>query len=221
MDIWFYSLYPLLATFCCVALLRQLVNAGTSAVYIKLFSNLAALNFLQMLAYAFVTHHFELATYLADTYLIAAYFLFAHFMQLALHLGAKDRRRWFNWLYVPPVLLTLLHVSGLMVESYRLENNTLLHNDGRYAIAFDLFVISSATLTALTFFVNLHHIQRNYLQESRNIIAVIAFLPFLLAAIALVILSNTRYVISVVVVVPSMSLYMVMVFFYIRRLNHY
>jgi hypothetical protein len=104
-----------------------------------------------------------------------------------------------------------------MVESYRLENNAILHNDGVFAWTFDVFLLIASIITVITFFINLQQIKQDCLLASKNIIAVFSLIPPVIAAVILIVLSNTEYVISVVIVAPSMSLYIVLVFYYISR----
>jgi hypothetical protein len=218
-DLWFYSAYPFFAAICCLWLLYRAVLSSSGTVYIKLFFNLAIMNLCQVPAYFVIENSFDVAVYAADAYLIAAYFLFSHFMQLAIHLSGKDRSGWAQWTYFPPVILTILHFSGFMVEGYRLENKTILHNDGVYAMAFDLFILLASIITISIFIINSRNIKQDSLLISKNIIAVISFIPFVLVAMLLIVLSNTKYVVPVVLVAPSMTLYIVTVFHIISKLD--
>jgi hypothetical protein len=216
-GIWFYSVFPCFAAICCLFLLFKAMRSGAATVYLKLFANLVTMNFLQAIGYVILVFSRPVAEYMADAYLIAAYFLFAHFMQLALYLSEKERGAWTQWLYLPPVILTVLHLSGMMVDSYHFEENIMLHNDGVYAIIFDVFIVLSSIVTISTFIINSRSIKQDCLLVSKNIIAVISFIPFVLSAVVIVVLSNTQYAVPVVVIIPSLSLYIVMVFYYISR----
>ena len=213
----FYSLYPTLVALLCLLLLHKAYKSGAGLPYLKLFANLAAINICQIIIYLSLQSSFQVASYAADAYLISAYFLFTHFMQLALYLSERDRGSWPKYLYIPPIMLTCLHFSGLMVESYRLENNAILHNDGDFAWVFDIFLLSASIITVITFFINSRQIKINHLLASKNIIALISFIPFILASSIIVILSNTEHTIPVVIIIPSISLYIVCLFYYISR----
>lgn len=214
---FFYSFYPALITVFCTLLSSKAYRSGEGLAYTKLFVNLAIINFCQMIIYLFIDNSFQLATYAADAYLIAAYFLFTHFMQLALSMSEHNRGAWPDYLYIPPIILTIFHFSGLMVESYRLEDNAILHNDGLFAPYFDAFILLSSIATVITFVVNTRKIQHDYSFASRNIVALISFIPFILAASIIVVLSNTEHTVPVVVIIPSISFYIVLVFYYIGK----
>jgi hypothetical protein len=211
----FYSLYPTLVVILCALLLHKAYRSGAGLPYLKLFTNLAVINLFQIIIYISLKNSFEIASYAADAYLIAAYFLFTHFMQLALYLSETDRGAWPKYLYIPPIILTLLHLSGLMVESYRIENNAILHNDGALAWVFDAFVVFSSIATIIIFTYNFAKNKTDELIASKNMIALISFIPFVLTSIVLVIFSNTDNIIPVVIIIPSISLYILAVFYYI------
>jgi hypothetical protein len=213
----FYSLYPTLVVVLCILLLHKAYRSNAGFPYLKLFANLAIINIFQIILYTALPTSFVIASYAADAYLITAYFLFTHFMQLALYLSENDRGSWPKYLYIPPVILTVLHLSGFMVESYRLENNAILHNDGAYAFMFDIFILFAAIVTIVTFVINSRQIKQDCLLASRNIIAVISFVPPVITGMLLIILSNTEHVVPVVIIAPTMSLYIVAVFYYISR----
>ena len=213
----FYSLYPAIVAGGCLLLCYKAYRSNAEIPYLKIFINLAIINICQTILYLSLQKHFLIATYAADIYLIAAYFLFTHFMQLAFNLSGNALYGWEKYLYIPPIILTILHVLGLMVNGYRFESNALVHNDGALSWTFDIFLLLSSIVIIVTFISNAKTIKNDYLQASRNIIALISFIPFVLAAALLVILSNTDAIIPVVVIIPSMSLYIVFVFYYISR----
>jgi hypothetical protein len=213
----FYSLYPTLVALLCLLLLHKAYRSGAGLPYLKLFLNLALMNFCQALGYVILVFSNTYAQYMADFYLICAYFLFSHFIQLALYLSEKDRGYWPKFLYIPPIILTSFHLSGFMVDSYYLQNNAMLHNDGIFAWAFDAFLIVASVTTITVLFINIRQIKSNYLLASKNIIALISFFPFILSASIIIILSNTEVAIPVVIIVPSISLYIVSIFYYISR----
>lgn len=211
----FYSLYPTLVVILCVLLLHKAYRSGAGLPYLKLFANLALINICQAIAYVSLEFSIIFAQYMADLYLISAYFLSVHFIQLALYLSEDDRGSWSKYLYIAPIILTLLHFSGLMVDSYRIENGVLLHNDGFFAWAFDVFIILSSVITIIAFTHNFIHNKKNELIASKNMIALISFIPFVLISTFLIVLSNTQHVISVVIIIPSITVYIVAIFYYI------
>ena len=109
----------------CLFLLHKAYQSGTGLPYLTLFANLSVINFFQVIIYVFLEHSLTIAIYAADTYLIAIYFLFTHFMQIALGLSENDNVYWTKYLYIPPAILTALHISGLMVESIRVNGRTI------------------------------------------------------------------------------------------------
>ena len=213
----FYSLYPTLVVVLCILLLHKAYRSNAGFPYLKLFANLALINSCQAIGYIVIVFSPPLAEYIADFYLISAYFLFTHFMQLALHLSENDRGFWTRYLYFPPIILTTLHLSGFMINDYYLENGAMLHNDGELAWIFDAFFLTASIITIITFFVNARQTKTNYLLASKNIIALISFVPFIAASSIIIILSNTAHAVPVVFIIPSISLFIVCVFYYISR----
>lgn len=213
--IWFYSIYPGFVFVVCLLLTYRAYKTNAALPYLKLFLNLAIINLCQTMIYAVIQSSFQIASYAADIYLIAAYFLFAHFIQLALFLSEKYRGAWPKYLYTFPILLTGLHMGGGMVDSYYLQGNAILHNDGAFAWAFDLFILAASVITVAIFAINYRQIKEDHLLQSKNMLALISFIPFIAAASILIILSNTHYPIPVVIIIPSISLYIVLVFYYI------
>lgn len=215
--VWFYSIYPAFAALFCLLLSYKAYKTNAAFPYIKLFLNLAFINFFQMLIYAVIQSSFQLAGYFADIYLIGIYFLFAHFMQLALYLSEKNRVNWLKYLYIPPIVLTGMHIGGLMVHSYYLKGSAILHNNGEFAWMFDVFVLSASIITIATFAINYRQIKEDNLLQSKNMLALVSFIPFIVAASILIMLSNTDHHTPVVIVVPTISLYITLVFYYISR----
>ncbi len=216
-EIWFYGIYPGFVSLLCILLTYKAYKTRATVHYIQLFVSLAVINACQMMVYAVIKSSYQMASYSADLYLIAVYFLFAHFIQLALSLSENNRGSWPQYIYAIPVLLTGMHIKGLMVDGYYLKGNTILHNDGPFSWAFDLFVLSASFITVVTFFINYRQAKEDYLLQSKNILALILFIPFVVAASILIILSTTTHAVPVVVIIPSMSMYIVLVFYYISR----
>lgn len=212
-----YSLYPAFVAAFSILLFLKAYKSNAGTHYLALFGNLIVINICQTIIYAVIPYSFTAAGYAADIYLIAAYFLFTHFILLALNLSESKRGNWTQYLYVPPVILAILHISGLMIEDYRFVDSAIVHSDGSFSWAFDAFLLSASIITVATFFINVRQIKNDHLLQSRNLIALISFIPFIIAASILVILSNTAHVVPVVIIIPSLSLYIVLVFYYISR----
>lgn len=218
-DYWIYSIYPAFAVLCCSFLIVKARRSKAALQYIKLFTNFWLINLFQVFIYLSLQVSFDVATYFTDMYLIAAYFLFAHLLQLALSMSAQNRGDWFDYIYIIPVALTVMHFLGLMTDGYRLEANTILHNDTEYAWCFDAFILVSSLASIITFFFNTRSTEYDYVLISRNIIALLSFVPFLLSVAYIVVRSNSSSPISVVYIVPTMSLWVVGVFYYITKPN--
>lgn len=215
-NIWLYSSLSGVVAFFCGFLAYRSFKSGALTVYPRLFANLALMNTLQTIAYIMFSFRPDIAEYGADAYLIAWYFLFAHLPMLSLSLSKNDYSKYFKYLYILPVALAIFHAAGLMIESYRVENNSLMHNDGVLSWTFDLFIILSSVVTILIFIINSKKITTDYLQASRNIIAAISFIPLVIAFSIIIFLSRTEYSIPVVVIIPIISAYITLVFNYIR-----
>lgn len=215
-HIWFYSLLPAFVALCCTLLFIKAYFSGAGSAYIKLFANLIILNTFQAVAYILFAISPSVAEYAADAYLMSVYFLFSHLLLLALSLREQGEPKWGHFLYVFPVTLVAMHLSGLMIESYRVEKNSLMHNDGVLAWMFDLFIIVSSLMTAIIFFTNTKA-RDNHKLASRNIIALVSFIPLICTFSLLIIVSRTEYAVPVVIVVPIISLYIASVFYYISK----
>ena len=215
-NIWFYSLFSAVVAVFCTVLFIKAYRSRANTAYLKLFSNLVAMNILQMVGYLLFSFSPNIAEYAADAYLISLYLLFVHLPLLALSLSKQGTPSWARYCYIVPLLMVILHLCGFMVESYRIEKNALMHNDGELAYIFDAIVIISCVLTGAIFWRNGQQCDDN-LRASRNIIALISFVPLILASMVLVTLSMGEHAIPVVVVAPSVSLYIASVFYYISR----
>ncbi|MGS2716592.1 hypothetical protein ACVBE9_00325 [Eionea flava] len=217
-EIWFYSVYPLVVSVICCFLYCKAWKSGAASEYLRLFSNLTIINLCQVAIYLFIPFYFVVAEYIADFYLIAAYFLFAHLLQLSLSLSETYRGTWPRYIYIVPVVLTVMHLLGLMVESYRIAaDGTILHNDGTHSIYFDVFGIVACISTIVIFGINVKTVKDDYVNSSRNLIALLSFVPFILGAVYLIVRSNTDNPVSVVYVVPTMTLWIALVFYYISK----
>lgn len=215
-HIWFYSLLPASVTLCCFILLIKAYRTHVSRSTLKLFINLIILNACQAVAYVLFAISPPIAEYAADAYLMTVYFLFIHLLFVALSLREQGEPKWSRLLYIFPILLVCMHLSGLMIESYRVEKNSLMHNDGTLAWTFDLFIIITSLVTVFIFFKNTKA-HGNYARASRNIIALLSFIPLVATFSLLIFLSRTDNPVPVVIVVPIISLYIAFVFYYLSR----
>lgn len=217
-TILFYSLYPAVVAVFYGMLLSRLRRINVGKYVFRLIANFLLINLAQACVYAVIVYSFKLSTYLADMYLIGVCFLFTHLLQTAFSLSWASRQSWLDYLYLLPLCLTCLHLFGLMVDSYRFEGDVILHNDGPLAWVFDGFVVVSSLVVVLVLVRNCWRIGFGNPLFLNNLIAVISLIPFILIAVILIILSNTQYVISVAVIVPSVSLYVLLVLFMVGRL---
>jgi len=212
-----YSFLPLIAAVVCFRLLHKAWKSNADTPYLKLFANIGLINIFQTVGYAAIPYSFDVVTIAADLYFIAAYFLFAHFLQLALSLSEKPRGKWPNYLYIFPLMLSALHISGLIVIGYRIDSGAVLHNDGAYSWASDVFILISSIATFVLFKINASTIKNDYKMQSRNIIAWGSIIPFIAVSALLVLLSNSDKPLPVVIVIPAVSLYLTFVFYYISK----
>ncbi len=219
-NLWMYAALPMVPAVLCVFILIRLYKRKMGNHYIKLFSNLVLMNFSQAIMYVLFSFSVKAAGYAADAYLIAAYFFFTHLMMTSIFLS--DRKNIFinissDWLYAFPLLLTFLHFNGLMVESYRVEQNSLMHNDGSFAWCFDLYIMISNILTIYFLLRNVKHCKKQRMTVSKNLIAIISFIPLIIVFFIVVALSSTKYAIPVAVIGPTITFYTALSFYYISQ----
>ncbi len=216
-NIWFYISFPAVAALLCLLLLRKAYKSNADAPYIYLFVNLVLMNLLQAMGYVVFIFHANLAEYFADAYLISIYFLFIHLFLIALSLSPNEPKPWRHLVYIFPAILTLLHLAGYIVDGYRLEHNTYMHNDGDLAWCLDLYILFSCCSSAMLFFKNKKEIRNDNVLESRNIIALFSFFPLIIILLGLMMLSRTEEALPMSIIVPFISIYIVSFFYYISR----
>lgn len=217
-DNWLYSSLPFVSAVSCLYLLKRLVDRRSPIDFILLFANLALLNAVQSAGYLFWPYMSVGREYFADAYLILLYFLFTHYILFATCLSWKqERSRYRYWLYTVPGSLTLFHFAGLMVDGYRIEGYAILHNDGVMAWAFDLFILIACIATIATLWRNVKDNFDDKVVASKNIIALVSFIPLILAYLTLVLLSRTEYAVPVIVVGPTVTIYAAIAFYYLHR----
>lgn len=215
---WFYMLLPVLSVTVCLFFLKNFFGKKANNECLLLIIHLICINGIQVLLYLTWSYSSVLTGYIADIYLITAYFFFVQLVLFSMSLSGKPISSLFRrLLYVVPVIFTVLHLMGLMVEGYRIEGYVIYHNDGVLAWCFDLFVIASCVATAILLRKNKKESPNDGVDASKSIIAPISFLPLIVVFITLVVLSRTEYVIPVVVVVPLISIYAAITFYYLQR----
>lgn len=219
-NLWPYAILPLVPAAICLLLLTKLYKNRAQGHYLKLFSNLMLMNIAQAIGYVAFSVDPIAAERMADLYLISGYFFFTHLLMTAICLSNNQllfKRLSLNWLYLAPLSLTVLHISGFIVESYRMEQNAVMHNDGTLAWCLDAYILSTCMITIALLCKNIKSNKGNRMLASKNMVALISFVPLVAVFILLVILSTTRYAIPVVVIGPVITLYTAMTFFYISR----
>ncbi len=217
-HLWFYSSLPFIAAVICCYLLGKLLVKKSNIGALLLFSNLALLNIIQAALYLALSYSQVIGEYFADAYLITAYFFFAHLTLFAVSLSKKPVTPIKHYLmYVLPGVLTVFHLSGLMVDGYRFEQNALMHNDGPLAWCFDVFALVSCIAAAAILFNNIKANRGNRMLTSKNIIGLISFVPLILAFFIIILLSATPYAFPVVIVGSLITIYTALAFYYLLR----
>ncbi len=217
-NIGFYTLLPTASTLCCVFLLNKLIFRNTSRYYVLLFANLALMNLAQTLGYLLIPYSVAWAEYAADAYLITAYFFFTHLILLAISLSGKaPSSAYLRFQYWPAVCLSILHMNGLIVESYRIDQNTLMHNDGKLSWLFDGFILMSCLATLSYLFKNLSQNNQDQILMSKNMIAILSLIPLISVFFILILLSTTPYAVPVAIVGPLICIYAALTFYYLSR----
>lgn len=219
-NLWMYAALPLAPTILCALLLHKLYRKKSDRHFIRLFANLLLMNVSQAIGYLLFSISPFYAEYAADIYLISAYFFFTHLMMTSLYLSGLysfgENNRVFL-LYSFPLALTGLHALGFIVNGYRVEQNTLMHNDGSLAWCLDAYILSSCILTVSILIKNVKRAktQKDRMLTSRNLIALVSFFPLVFAFFVIVALSTTRYAVPVVVIGPCITFYTAFAFYYI------
>ena len=217
-NVWFYSSLPLISALCCLFLLRKLITNKKGLVYTLLFSNLALMNLTQSVGYLVLSMSISVGKYVADVYLITLYFFFAHLFLFVCYLSndpIKPKHR--RIIYLFPFLLTFLHINGWMVDGYRIEHNTPMHNDGPLAWCFDLYIITVSLATPALLWQNIKNNLGDRMLVSKNAITLISFIPLTIAFAIIILLSRTQYAIPVVIIIPTISIYTAITYYYISR----
>lgn len=217
-NIGIYVLFPALAFISCLSLYIKLLTRQSNRASLLLFANMTLMNLALVVLQLLLPHSPIIAEYMADAYLIFTYFFFAHLVFFALNLSAKPLKAiQYQILYAFPVLLTLFHLSGFMIESYRFDHNSLMHNDGMLAWCFDVYAVVSCFATVSFLFQNLRQCKDDRILISKNIIAILSCIPLVLVAFIIVLLSRSDHPVPVVILGSSITLYTAVTFFYLSR----
>ncbi|MDH5301025.1 MAG: hypothetical protein OEW58_06650 [Gammaproteobacteria bacterium] len=218
METWIYAVLPALSASGCIYLLKRLLAKGVARESIALFANLGVMNIVTVLFYLTWPFFPNDIDYVADAYLISVYFMCAHLWLFAVSLSGKPVNSMLrNALYAVPVLLTVFHLAGLMVDDYRVEHYAILHNDGVLGWSFDLFALLAAMATIATLWRNVRVHMEDKVVASRNIVALVSFVPLIAALVVVDLLSRTPYAIPVTMIGPMVILYAAVAFYYLHR----
>lgn len=217
-DLWLYSLLPFFSAAVGLYLLKRLIDKKSPVESLLLFINIVLVNAVQSIGYIVWPYIETGHQYFADAYLIALYFLFAHLLLFSISLSGKSARYQYRYLiYIFPVILTLLHIAGFMVEGYRIDGYVILHNDGELAWCLDFFVLMSCIAAATIFGKNMKANFHDKVLASKNIIALVSFIPLILAFTVVDLLSRTLYVVPIIVIGPLVTLYAALSFYYLHK----
>lgn len=109
-----------------------------------------------------------------------------------------------------------MHLNGLLIDGYRVESNSLLHNDGSFAWVMDVYLLTALISTTTILTVNIRKHSAKIL-ISKNILALFAFFIVILALFATVLLSMTRNPVPAVMLIPPATLITAFIFYYISK----
>lgn len=215
---WLFIALTFFAALCCLGLLKNLIAKRAPKEFLLLFGNLATMNLMQGLGYAVWATSPILGKLFADLYLISAYFFFTHLLLFSFGLS-KNPLKGKKWAlaYCYPALLTVLHAAGFMVENYRIEQNSLMHNDGPLAGLFDIYVLLCCTGSAAVFTRNIKSHRGNKILCSKNFIGLFSFLPLILVFVVIILLSLSDYAIAVGIISPMITVYTAYAYYYLSR----
>ncbi len=216
-NVWLHSLLPFAVAIICLSLLLRLYKNKSDLVYKRFFITLMLMNAFQSAGYVMFSFSPKNAEWLADAYLIVLYFFFVHLVMIALSLSKWSFRAVVvNSLYIPAVILAVLHLSGLMIDSYRVEQNSLMHNDGKLSWLADVFMLGSCVVAWSIHLVNIKSIDDRVL-VSKNILSLSCFAVIIIVLFSIVLLSTTDNPVSLAIAGPAISAWTAIFFFYISR----
>jgi len=209
-----FSLLPWFAVIGCCFLVRVFKRNFELKPIKWIFYSLLGMNTAQALGYAIAPVNVAGAYIFADLYLICAYFMFATLLLFTFNLSSSSSVHTKKILAIP-FTLTILHLSGLMVEGYRFEKNTLLHNDGPLAILFDLFALTTCLSVISTSIYNIRKYAGNTQITSKSAFLFLSFMPLLASFFTLVLFSRSDNPIPATLVSPCITIYTACVFLYL------
>ena len=214
-SILWYSALPALSTLFCLFFVVKYIIRGEKMSSIILYLSMALMSLFQTSGYVVSLFDTSIPMFFADAFLICLYFFFSNMALFALNLNPEHRMKYSYLIYCFPIALSLLHVSGYMVESYRFEQNTLMHNDGRFAWLFDIY----ALLCCVTTFFSIAHANikksESWIVISKSKLLTISFLPIAFSFAVLALLSRTDFAISLAIAAPLLFIYTALVYHYI------
>ena len=217
-HVWFYALVPLLSATFCLVLLKKLITNKAEYPYIILFANWAVLDLFLASGYLILLINNTIFRYSADAYLISLYFLFTNLLLFAINLSIKKLTPKIQLaFYIVPAILTIFHICGWMIEDFRIEHNTLMHNDGPLAFIFDFYILLSSIAVYQTFKKRSKDKTLPRLLRAKNLLARIAFFPLIAMFIIIILLSMTQWAFPTVLVIPIISVYTTLIYYYISR----
>ncbi|CAA0109994.1 Uncharacterised protein [BD1-7 clade bacterium] len=214
-HIGFYATLPALVASCCLYLLYRLHLNSSKMEFRLLFLCLAAMNLFQSAGYLlFAIPSPTIASIAADAYLMSLYFMFA-----CLALFVIGLTRPFKWrhlsVFIPPILLSIVHTQGLIVESYEIRHNSLMHTDGPLAWLMDVYLLTSCFFTGGLLIKGARDESLDSAVTSKCITALVSFIPLIAVFALLVALSMTKHAIPVVIIGPIITLYTALAFYYL------
>jgi len=217
LEILWHGLLPSLSVLLSGMLLIKLINRKVPIITLVLFGCLLLMGLSQFLGYVVAAWWPEHTRYFADAYLISAYFFFATLALFALNLNPEHRVNHQLFFYLLPTALAVLHVGGFMVESYRFEQNSLMHTDGPMAPAFDLFALFCCMATIGIARLNIKQFPNDGQLLTKSKLLLWSFAPIAICFGVLIVLSKTDYAISLAVVGPLIIIYTAIAYFYIAK----
>ncbi len=205
------SILPLLAAFLCIKALSK-SNLDISAKL--LFICMLTMSLCQAIGLPIIPYSVNTAAFFADSYLITMYFFFASLVIFVYRLSNKKNGIFF--LYLIPLILTVLHLSGLMVTGYRAEQSSLMHDDGKFSFLFELEALL-AIVGSLTISILNRRFEDDQIVLAKNMIISYSFIPLAMVTVLLVILSATDYAISATYVSPPIIIYSALIYGYVSN----
>lgn len=180
-----------------------------------LFLNLAVMDLCLAIGYLSFAITNEIIYAFADTYLILVSFMFAQFFVVANSFGGKQLSE-LRFLYLAPLVVALLLLSGFISDGYIIERNSLVHIDGQLGWVFDLQALTFSLGTCYVLYRNRVN-SKNQKTKRLNTLALYSFLPIVVSFAVLDILSVLNSSVPAVLVGPIVTTYTAIAFFIISK----